>query len=87
DTDIVSLGIIDPEINNIKEAAVFLAKAWGNKNYRFFILTDNQFENYIGLYFGKKLRNGQESEISDTLQADKTHEGIRFTATNGQEIK
>lgn len=87
DTDIVSLGIIDPEINNLKEAAVFLAKAWGNKNYRFFILTDNQFENYIGLYFGKKLRNVQESEISDTLQADKTHEGIRFNATNGQEIK
>ncbi len=87
DTDIVSLGIIDPEINNLKEAAVFLAKAWGNKNYRFFILTDNQFENYIGLYFGKKVRNVQENEISDTLKSEGSHEGIRFNATNGQEIK
>ena len=87
DTDIVSLGIIDPEINNLKEAAVFLAKAWGNKNYRFFILTDNQFENFIGLYFGKKVRNVQENEISDTLKSEGSHEGIRFNATNGQEIK
>jgi type IV pilus assembly protein PilB len=87
DTDMVSLGILDPEINNLKEAAVFLAKAWGNKNYRFYILTDNQLENYIGLYFGKKVRNVSESEISDTLRADTGHEGIRFNSTSGQEIK
>lgn len=87
DADTVSLGVIDPEITNIKEAAVFLAKAWGNKNYRFFILTQNQFEDYIGLYFGKKVRRVEENEISDTLKSEQGNEGIRFNATNGSEIK
>lgn len=87
DVETVSLGVVDPEITNIKEAAVFLAKAWGNKNYRFYILTQNQFEDYIGLYFGKKVRRVEESEISDTLKSEQSHEGIKFTASNGSEIK
>lgn len=87
DTDIVSLGIIDPELTNLKEAAVFLAKAWGNKDYKFFILTDNQYEDYIGLYFGKKVRRVEESEISDVLKKDTSQEGIKFSTASGAEMK
>jgi type IV pilus assembly protein PilB len=87
DAEYISLGIVDPELTNIKEAAVFLAKAWGNKDYKFFILTDNQYEDYIGLYFGKKVRRVEESEISDTLNKGIGDEGIKFTTSAGAEMK
>lgn len=87
DKDTVSLGILDPEINNLKEAAVFLAKAWGNKNYKFFILTNTQFQEYLGLYFGKKIRRLDDSEVSDTLDKDSTNAGIKFSNQGDSEIK
>ena len=83
----VSLGILDPEITNLKEAAVFLAKAWGNKNYKFFILTVTQFEDYLGVYFGKKIKRVEDSEVSDVLQKDGGSTGIRFNNSSGAEIK
>lgn len=87
DEETVSLGVLDPEITNLKEAAVFLAKAWGNKNYKFFILTSTQFLDYIGLYFGKKIRHVEESEISDTLERDNSNTGIKFNNSTGAEVK
>lgn len=86
DKDSVSLGILDPEITNLKEAAVFLAKAWGNKNYKFFILTVTQFEDYLGVYFGKKIHHVEESEISDTLSTG-SNAGINFKNSAGADIK
>jgi type IV pilus assembly protein PilB len=87
DKDTVSLGVLDPEMSGLREAAVFLAKAWGNKNYRFFILTSGQFEDYLGLYFGKKIKRVEESEISDILEKDGGSKGIRFNAGSGGDIK
>jgi len=87
DKDTVSLGVLDPEMSGLREAAVFLAKAWGNKNYRFFILTMGQFEDYLGLYFGKKIRRVEESEISDILEKDGGSKGIRFNSSGGGDIK
>jgi type II secretory ATPase GspE/PulE/Tfp pilus assembly ATPase PilB-like protein len=87
DADSISLGVLDPETVNLKEAAVFLAKSKGNKNYKFFILTITQFEDYIGLYFGKKIRRVEESEVSDTLQKDGTNAGIKFNTNGGTDIK
>jgi type IV pilus assembly protein PilB len=87
DADSISLGILDPEAVNLKEAAVFLAKSKGNKNYKFFVLTITQFEDYIGLYFGKKIRRVEESEVSDTLQKDGTNAGIKFNTSGGTDIK
>ncbi len=87
DETTVSLGVVDPEINGLKDAAVFLAKAWGNKNYKFFVLTQSQFEDYIGLYFGKKINKVEESEVSDVLQKNASNVGIKFNNQNGTEIK
>lgn len=87
DSDTISLGILDPDIVSLKEAAVFLAKASGNKNYKFFILTANQYQDYLGLFFGKKIRRLEESEVSDTLEKDAGSAGIRFNAGLGGEIK
>jgi type IV pilus assembly protein PilB len=87
DKDSISLGVLDPEISGLKEAAIFLAKAWGNKNYKFFILTINQFQDYLGLYFGKKINRVEESEVSDRLEKDMTSGGIKFTNAAGNEVK
>jgi type IV pilus assembly protein PilB len=87
DNESVSLGILDPEITNLKEAAVFLAKAWGNKNYKFYILTTTQYEDYMGLFVGKKIKRVDSSEVSDTLESSVTNSGIRFNSSTGAEIK
>jgi len=87
DKESITLGILDPEITGLKEAAVFLAKAWGNRNYKFFILTTNQFQDYLGLYFGKRIRRLEESEVSDTLDKGSTNSGIKFTGGTGADIK
>jgi type IV pilus assembly protein PilB len=85
--DSISLGVLDPEMPQLKEAAVFLAKAWGNKNYRFFILSYNQFNDFLGLYFGKRISHVEDSEISDTLKGDATNQGIKFSSGAGTEVK
>lgn len=87
DKDSIWLGVLDPETNGIREAAVFLAKAWGNKNYKFFILSSTQFQSYLGLYFGKKITHVDESEVADRLEGDSTNTGIKFSNASGQEIK
>lgn len=87
DKDSISLGVLDPEATGLKDAAIFLAKAWGNKNYKFFILTINQFQDYLGLYFGKKIHRVEESEVSDTLDKDSTNSGIKFNNSTGAEVK
>ncbi len=88
DKDNISLGVVDPEIAGVRDAAVFLAKAWGNKNYKFYILTFNQFQDYLGIYFGKKIKHVDESEVSDTLdKSNATSSGIKFNSSTGAEIK
>ncbi len=87
DKDSISLGVLDPDITGLREAAVFLAKAWGNKNYKFFILTINQFHDYLGLYFGKKIKRVDDSEVSDTLLKNSSNAGISFKNAAGGDIK
>lgn len=87
DKDSISLGVLDPDMPGLRDAAVFLAKAWGNKNYKFYILAYTQFQDYLGLYFGKKIHRVEESEISDTLDKDLSHAGIKFNNSAGAEVK
>ncbi len=87
DRDSISLGVVDPEIAGLRDAAVFLAKAWGNKNYKFYILTLNQFQDFLGIYFGKKIKHVDESEVSDTLDKTTGSAGIKFNNSAGAEIK
>ena len=87
DKDTISLGVLDPEIVGLRDAAIFLAKAWGNKNYKFYILTINQFQDYLGIYFGKKIKHVDESEVSDTLDKTTGNAGIKFNNSSGAEIK
>lgn len=87
DKESISIGILDPDITSLKEAAVFLGKARGNKNYKFFILTSTQYQEYLGLFFGKKIKRLEDSEVSDTLDKDANSGGIKFNTGTGGEVK
>lgn len=81
DSESLLFGVVDPNISNLKDAAIFLARAWGNKNYKFFILSRSQFENFFGVYFGKKIHNIDSSEVSDSLSKNAGSAGIKFNTS------
>jgi type II secretory ATPase GspE/PulE/Tfp pilus assembly ATPase PilB-like protein len=79
--DHLSMGILDPEINGLKDAVIFLSKVAGNKPYKLFILSLTQFNDYIYLYSGKKITKINSTEVSDEIDANKVVE-IKFTGTD-----
>jgi type IV pilus assembly protein PilB len=75
--DHLSMGILDPEINGLKEAVSFLSKVAGNKPYKLFILSLTQYDEYLSIYSGKKITKINSSEISDSIDVNKNVE-IKF---------
>jgi type IV pilus assembly protein PilB len=66
--DSVLIGILDPEIAGLKDAATFLSNASSKKPYQFFILSSAQFEDLLSVAAGKKVQKVFSSEISDSIQ-------------------
>ena len=63
----ILLGILDPEMSGITDAANFLSNASNKKPYQFFILTYKQFEQYANILQGKKDTNLGLGEVSDSI--------------------
>jgi len=81
--DHLSMGILDPEINGLKDAVTFLSKVAGNKPYKLFILSLVQFQEYISIYGGKKITKINSTDISDSIDKNKTIE-IKFSGGGEQ---
>jgi hypothetical protein len=81
--DHLSMGILDPEINGLKEAVSFLSKVAGNKPYKLFILSLSQYDEYLSIYSGKKITKINSAEISDSIDVNKNVE-IKFSGGGEQ---
>jgi type IV pilus assembly protein PilB len=80
DESSLTMGVLDPEISGLKDAATFLARVWGNKSYKFFIISFTQYKNYLNYYKGIMNDTVDETEVSDSIDKSKTSEsgGIKF---------
>jgi type IV pilus assembly protein PilB len=67
ETDI-SIGVLDPEISGLREAATFLSNASSKKPYSLFILSTTQFNDFLAISAGNKVNKVDSSEVSDSIQ-------------------
>jgi type IV pilus assembly protein PilB len=64
----IFIGIVDPDIPGLREAAAFLSNASSKKPYQFFILSMTQFNDFLSISAGKRISKVDSNEVSDSIQ-------------------